>query len=303
MESQPYIPCASVCAIGVFDGVHRGHQALLSALLVDANAYDAKPVAVTFDRDPDELFRPDKVHKLLTNKERMELLKEFAGDVLSLHFSSELAALSAGEFMEYLLQRLPGLKAIHVGDNFHYGAGASGGIPEITAWGADHDIKVVGHPLFLSDGAPVSASRIRGLLAHGDVQSAAGLLTRPFSLTGHVVEGAGRGTGLGFATANVEVDGSFAELGPYVYAAYVKTGDKRYRAAVSIGSPPTFSPETQRFDPFLFEAHLIDFEGSLYGKELTLEFIHCLRPMQRFDSQEELIATVMGNIAWVKENL
>lgn len=303
MESKTQGEGASVCAIGVFDGVHLGHQALLAALTEDARLYGAKPFVLTFDRDPDELFRPEKVHKLLSNKDRLCFLKEFVDEVLALPFTPELAALSYQAFLEHLLELLPKLKAIHVGKNFHFGAQAKGSVSEIVAWGKKYDIKVRGHALYPKDGVPVSASRIRALLAEGDVRSAAALLTRPHAITGRVVQGAGRGTGLGFATANVEVEGSFAKLGPFVYAAYAKLGDKRYKAAVSIGSSPTFSPEFQRFDPFLFEAHLIDFEGSLYGKELTLEFVERLRPMQCFDCQEELISAVMHNIAWVKDNL
>ncbi|MDR1358074.1 MAG: riboflavin biosynthesis protein RibF [Coriobacteriales bacterium] len=292
-----------VCAVGVFDGVHLGHQALLEAMAADAATRGARPVAVTFDCDPDELFCPERVHKLLSNEDRIAALEQLVPDVLALHFAPDLAELSWQDFLRYLLLRLPGLEALHVGENFHFGAAAAGGIPELGAWGREQGISVVAEPLFGRDDNVVSASRIRALLAEGDVGQAAELLTRPFALTGRVVAGAGRGHGLGFATANVEVDGSFAEMGPYVYAAYALLDEKRYKAAVSIGEPPTYSPESRSFDPFLFEAHLLDFEGDLYGRDLTLEFVNRLRPMQRFDSQEELIATVKGNIAWVRENL
>ncbi|MDR1087918.1 MAG: riboflavin biosynthesis protein RibF [Coriobacteriales bacterium] len=303
MESEPYTKDRCVCAVGVFDGVHRGHRALLESLADDGTARDARPVAVTFDRDPDELFCPERVHKLLSNEERIAALRQLVPDVLALHFTTDLAEQSWQGFLRYLLTRLPGLEAIHVGENFHFGASAAGGIPELTLWGTEQDISVVAEPLYSEDGETVSASRIRALLAEGDVNRAARLLTRAFALTGRVVQGAGRGHGLGFATANVEVDGSFAEMGPYVYAAYALLDEKRYKAAASIGEPPTYSPESQAFDPFLLEAHLLDFDGDLYGRDLTLEFVHRLRPMQRFDSQEELIAAVRDNIAWVRENL
>lgn len=303
MNSNPYIPDACVCAIGVFDGVHVGHQALLGAVREDALARGAEAVAVTFDRDPDELFRPDQVHKLLTNKDRLAALRKFVPHVLDLHFDESLARQEWREFLDNLLSFLPGLKAIHVGTNFRCGTKAAGGIPQLKEWGAEHDVTITAEPLFIKDGQPVSASRIRALLAEGDVVTAAEFLTRPFALIGKVVTGAGRGTGLGFATANVEVDGHFAEMGPYVYAAYAVLEGERHKAAVSIGDPPTFSPETKEFNPLLLEAHLLDFEGDVYGKELRLEFVHMLRAMQRFDSQEELIATVKENIAWVHAHL
>lgn len=292
-----------MCVIGVFDGVHCGHQALLAATAKDALARGAKPVVVTFDHDPDELFCPECVHKLQTNEERIESLRQIIPTVIALPFTQELASKEWREFLDDLLEQLPGLKAIHVGDNFRCGACAGGGIPEIASWGSENDKAVTAHPLFLKDGMPVSASRIRALLAEGEVRKAADLLTRPFTLTGHVIEGAGRGHNLGFATANVEVDGSRATMGPFVYAAYALFGERRYKAAVSIGEPPTYLHESKTFNPFLFEAHLLDFDDSLYGQELTLEFVDKLRPMQKFEQQEELIAAVMGNIAWVRENL
>lgn len=292
-----------MCTIGVFDGVHRGHQALIKVTADDAETRGAKPVVVTFERDPDELFCPEKVHKLLSNKGRIAALESIVPDVLALPFTKELASMDWREFLDYLLLRMPELKAIHVGDNFRCGSRALGGIPELTLWGEEHGIQVTAEPLLIVEGLPVSASRIRALLAEGDVKKANELLSRNFVLTGRVVEGAGRGTGLGFATANIEVGGHFAEMGPYVYAAYAHFDHKTYKAAVSIGKPPTFSPITQEFDPMLFEAHLLDFEGNIYGNELRLEFIEKLRPMQRFDSQEELIAVVKSNIAWVEEHL
>jgi len=303
MELRPYTQDACVCAIGVFDGVHLGHQALLEAALADAAQRGAQALVVTFDRDPDELFRPDKVHKVLTNEERLEQLARIIPGLLVLPFTRELASQEWREFLDGLITRLPGLKAIHVGENFHCGARAGGGVPEITLWGSEHEVSVVAQPLYLHEGAPVSASRIRALLAEGAVKQAAELLTRPFALTGEVVAGAGRGQSLGFATANVKVDGSCAMMGPFVYAAYALLDGKRHKAAVSIGDPPTYSPETQEFNPFLFEAHLLDFEGSLYGKELRLEFMEKLRPMRRFESQDELITTVKENISWVRNNL
>lgn len=303
MESKLYITGACVCAIGVFDGVHLGHQALLAALCEDALRHNAKPVVVTFERDPDELFCPERVHKLLTNKERIMVLQELVPDVLALRFTPKLAGLTWQEFLRHLVTRLPGLEAIRVGTNFHCGARAEGGIPEIMGWCEEHGISFNAHPLFLEGGIPVSSSRIRALLAEGDVRSAAKFLTRPFALTGRVVAGAGRGQGLGFATANVEVDGSFAEMGPFVYAAYALLGDERYKAAVSIGVPPTYSTDSCTFNPFFLEAHLLDFSGDLYGRELKLEFIERLRPMKRFDSKEELVAAVQSNIEWVQENL
>jgi len=292
-----------VCTIGVFDGVHLGHQALLTASIADATERGAKPLIVTFDRDPDELFCPDRLHKLLTNEERLEKLEQLLPNVLVLPFTRELAQQEWQEFLDRLLVLLPGLKAIHVGENFRCGARGAGGIGEISSWGGEHEVKVAAHPLFVYQEATVSASRIRALLAVGEVKKAAELLTRPFTLSGYVVAGAGRGQSLGFATANVEVDGSCAMMGPYVYAAYVLVDGERYKAAVSVGDPPTYSPVSQVFNPFLLEAHLIDFEGALYGRELRLEFIDKLRPMQRFESQKELIATVKKNISWVRNNL
>lgn len=304
MDTKPFTTEKCVCAIGVFDGVHRGHQALLEALINDASARGVKPVVVTFDRDPDELFCPEKVQKLLADDDRIGYLGQIVPDVLVLCFEPELAEQPWQDFLDYLVVKMPGLEAIFVGDNFRFGAAAAGGIPELISWGAQNNIAVAHQALYTHEGVPVSASYIRTLLGEGRITLATELLTRYFALTGMIVKGEQRGTDMGFATANVEVDGSFGQLGSFVYAAYGTLGEVRYKAAVSIGEPPTFSAESRVFNPYFFEAHLLDYEGAdLYDQELKLEFVENLRPMKKFDDVQELIATVMGNINWVRENL
>lgn len=289
----------SAVAFGVFDGFHIGHRYLVDEAIVDARRIGARSCVLTFDVDPDELFRPRRLRKLMANGARIDALAASGADaVVVLPFDERFAALSPEEFLS---RTFGGAEpaALHVGRDMRFGAGAAGDADALGRWGARAGCRVVAHELVMLDGAPVTATRIRALLADGAIEGAARLLGRPYALEGTVVEGRHEGRDMGFRTANLQVPTELLALGEGVYAAYADVAGVRCKAAVSVGVAPTFA-ETATAN---VEAHLIDFDDDIYGERITLRFHSFLRPMIKFDSVEELVSTVMGNIDWVRKNL
>ncbi|WP_080797168.1 riboflavin biosynthesis protein RibF [Arabiibacter massiliensis] len=287
------------CAFGVFDGVHQGHRFLLGCARETAERSGGASVALTFDIDPDEVFHPERLKKLMTNEERLAMLASTGVDaVCVLPFTREFAASTPAEF---LVQTFDGTVPayLHVGFDFKFGARARGTVEDLDVWGAAGGTKVQAHGLKSEDGAPITATRIRLLLADGDVEEAARLLGRPYFMTGTVRPGRGEGADFGFRTANLVVPDQLRPLGDGVYAAWAEVDGARYKAAVNVGVPATFADRSTA----TCEVHLLDFEGDLYGKPVKVEFFHWLREMRKFDDVDELIATVQGNIQWVRDNL
>ena len=289
----------SSCAFGVFDGVHRGHRFLIDQARETARTSGGKSIALTFDIDPDEVFHADRLKKLMANEKRLAMLAETGVDaVVVLPFTREFAASSPEEFLVSTFDgTVPAY--LHVGYDFKFGARAAGTVRELKNWGIDVGTAICAHELEGADGAPITATRIRLLLAKGDIAEANRLLGRPYFMEGVVEPGRSAGRDLGFRTANLIVPAMLRPLGDGVYAAWAEVEGERYRAAVSVGVAPTFADEAVA----TCEVHLLDFDGDLYGRRIRVEFLHWLRPMLKFDSTEELVATVMGNIAWVRENL
>lgn len=289
----------SVCAFGVFDGVHEGHQDLLECAIREAQKMSAPSIILTFDKDPDELFHPERLKKLMSNDDRIEFLAENGSDgVVVLPFTREFAALSPHDFLEQTFGScLPA--QLHVGSDFRFGAKAFGSTADLEAWGKKVGCQVFVHGLTCVDQEPISSTRIRLLLAEGNIKQANALLGHPYFITAPVVTGRGEGAGLGFRTANLQLDKNLQTLGEGVYAAYVTCEGVRSKAAVSVGISPTYADSATSS----CEAHLLDFEGDLYGKTLKIEFVAWLRPLKVFESTEALIKEVTANIAWVRENL
>ena len=286
----------SSCAFGVFDGLHLGHRFLIGEALRDSAE---RICALTFDIDPDELFRPERLRKLMTNESRIRSLASSGVDVVVvLPFSAGFAQLSPEAFLVSTFESaVPA--SIHVGSDVRFGKAAAGDVDTLRAWGESAGCRVEPHALVSEDGAPVTATRIRALLEAGAVEEANRLLGRPYVLEGTVVEGRHEGRDMGFRTANLQMPAMLQAIGEGVYAAYAHVGGAWYKAAVSVGVAPTFAEEATA----TCEAHLLDFEGDIYGERISLEFRHGLRAMRKFDSVDELIATVMGNIDWVRNNL
>ena len=289
----------SSCAFGVFDGLHKGHRYLLDSAIASARENGARSIAITFDIDPDEVFHPDRLKKLMRNADRLEALAASGvNDVAVLPFTPEFYSRNPEEF---LCATFPnGAPAhMHVGEDFRFGARAAGTVDTLQAWGDRVGCEVCAHKLVSADGKPITATRIRLLLLDCKIDEAMRLLGHPYALRETVRKGRGDGADFGFATANLQVKPHDRVLGEGVYAAYAIVGDTRYKAAVSVGVSPTFEAQSTAN----IEAHIIDFSADLIGQPITLEFVAYLRPMIKFETTEELISTVKSNIDWVRNNL
>ncbi len=287
------------CAMGVFDGVHCGHQYLIGQAVKAAKEAGGRSVVLTFDKDPDELFSPEKMHKLMLNEDRIALLEDSGVDeVIVFPFTRQFAALEPRDFLERTFNgHAP--DTLHVGFDFRFGAKASGTVADLRLWGGERGTRIFPYELESADGIPISSTRIRGLLEKTELEKANELLGHPYFVRAQVRHGRGEGKELGFSTANLKLAPQLQTLGDGVYAGYAYFGEERYKAAISFGISPTFADSTDSS----CEAHLLDFSGELYGVELRLEFLHFLRPLIRFNSQEELVRTVLENIDWVRTHL
>jgi riboflavin kinase/FMN adenylyltransferase len=261
-------------AIGTFDGVHCGHVAVIDA----ARKAGLRTSVVTFDPHPRAVLGRG-VELLATLQRRLELLED-AGveDVLVLRFDEGLAALPAEEFAERMLRGI-GAEVVAAGETFRFGRGREGDLALLERLG--FDVRRV--PLVES----VSSSRVRELVHAGEIERAAKLLGRPPEVEGTVVRGDGRGRELGFPTANLEVPEGLLVPPDGVYAG----GTRDRRAAVSIGTNPHFDGVERRV-----EAHLLDFDGDLYGERLVVELWAPIREQRRFDSLEELVAAIGDDV-------
>ncbi|MFL6091146.1 MAG: bifunctional riboflavin kinase/FAD synthetase [Aeromicrobium sp.] len=287
---------SAVVTLGNFDGVHRGHQ----HLLIRAAAAGQPVVAVTFDPHPARLFAPDRAPKLLcTLARRIELLGEHGADeVRVLSFTPEMAALSPQEFIDQVLVHQLRAAAVVVGENFHFGAKAAGDVDLLRSAGVSRGFSAEGVPL-VREPAVLCSTLVRDRIAAGDMIGAAAVLGRPHEVTGMVRRGDGRGKDLGFPTANVPVDETYAVPPDGVYAGFVVAEGERHPAAISVGSNPTFAGVERRVESYLLDVRGID----LYDREIRVEFIDRLRGMETFDSVDALVAQMHDDVVAARDVL
>ncbi len=276
---------STVVVIGVFDGVHKGHQALLNRAKEIADGRTI--VALTFDPHPRTVFAPDSVPPMLTTlADRVELLKIHNADqVAVMKFNEQFAAMSPEKFVEEILVKQLHVGTVIVGKNFTYGSKASGSVETLKADGAKHGFTVDVQEL--AGGAePISSSRIRNLVLEGKVQQARELLSRPHRLDGVVVHGEKRGREIGYPTANLgKIDGQTIPADG-IYAGWLTVGINFWPAAISIGTNPTFEGDRGR----QVEAYALDEQGlDLYDKAASIEFGWFLRPTLKFDGLDDLL--------------
>jgi riboflavin kinase / FMN adenylyltransferase len=280
-----------VAAIGNFDGVHRGHQSMVATLRSRADELGAPAVAVTFDPPPIEILRPEVAPpRLMTLRRRMHFLKVAGADhVVVLRTDRELLSLSAEQFFdEVLLQGLK-IRGLVEGPNFRFGKGREGDADLLGTLCERNEIPLSIIEPTRSDGQMVSSSLIRQFVGAGDLRTAMQLLGRPHEVTGIVERGAGRGAALGFPTANLA--GISTLLPPDgVYAARTILNGLSFPVAVHIGPNRTFG-ESRR----TFEAHILDFNGDLYGRELCIELVERVRETNRFDSAAALASQMKAD--------
>ena len=292
--------------VGVFDGIHLGHQRLLAEVVRRAAESGLTPAVATFDPHPLEVLAPEKAPRMLTSiAHRLEILEGMGIGVVGVMPFSEIREMEADEFVtEVLLGRLTAGLVI-VGENFRFGRGGKGSVETLRGAGSQHGfgVEVVGllsaHASSGSSGAPINSSRIRRCLAEGRTGEAAELLGRPFELRGTVIHGEQRGAKLGIPTANLDISSRMSMPAMGIYAVWAEVEAERHPAAVNLGVRPTFGENR-----LMTEAHLLDFSDDLYGKRLKLGFIgDRIRPEIKFGSVDELLAQVDRDIAEVRMRL
>ena len=304
----------SVVAIGKFDGVHAGHRAVLERAKVDAAA-DAKVVAVTFDRNPLSLLRPELCPEdLIGVTQKLQLLAGTGIDAtLMLRFDEALASLTPREFVERILVEALGARTVLVGTDFRFGRGGAGNPDVLQELGGElgFRVDVIGDVRSLDSDRRVSSTWVRDLLAQGDVETAARLLGRPHAVWGEVVHGAKRGRELGFPTANLSSDLEGFIPADGVYAGWLVDEGRadaaqplaavrrttRYPAAISVGSNPTFDDVTSR----QVEAYVLDeTDLDLYGRLVEVQFAMRVRGMVAFDGIDALIEQMSDDVVKVR---
>src|SRR5579859_2104187 len=287
--SQP-----SAMTIGAFDGVHRGHQALIGQMVAEAHASARAAVVLTFFPHPSVVLRGRRPSFYLSSpEEKAEYLAALGVDATVTHpFSLAVSEITAAEFVDRLL-RYAKLDELWCGSDFALGHNREGTVEYLEAEGKRRGFRVRVMPPVLIDGEVISSTRIRQTLRDGAVEQAARYLGRPFRLAGQVVEGAKRGRQLGIPTANLAVSEEHATPAVGVYACWASAPGWQGQAVVNIGFRPTFEGAEAR--PTV-EAHLLDFSGNLYGQTVALDFIARLRPEIKFPGVEALLAQIQRDI-------
>jgi riboflavin kinase / FMN adenylyltransferase len=288
-------------AIGSFDGVHRGHQALIRQLVTHAHEAGSPAVVITFYPHPMVVIKDFQgAYYLTTPDERARLLSDLGIDaVITLPFTQQLASLTADEFMDQLSASLH-LRSLWVGPDFALGRNRTGNIETLREIGQrlHYELRVI-QPI-TDDSNIISSSLIRKLVSSGDVSAASRLLGRYYATSGEIVHGDGRGKGIGIPTANQEVWPELLLPATGVYATWALLGDRRLPSVTNIGFRPTF--ENQPVLPRI-ETHLLDFEEDLYTHSLKLEYVERLRPEQRFSSIQALLDQIHVDIGRAREVL
>jgi riboflavin kinase / FMN adenylyltransferase len=294
LESLPLPEEPSVVTVGFFDGVHLGHQAVLARTVDRARERGLSSVAITFDRHPREVLTPGNEPRLLTTVERKASLIEGSGiqTLVVLAFTPEFSRIPAEDFVRDVL--VGGVHAQHavMGANFTFGFKAAGTIETLPAMGAPFGLTAEGVGLVEQGGRTVSSSSVRDALAAGDLAWPREALGRRFVLDGEIVSGHGRGRDLGYPTANLRTWPRLLLPGQGIYAGTAELEGRRYRAAIDVGTNPTFGVE-----PLHVEAFLLDLEaGDLAGLPLSVEFWERLRDEVRYEAIDDLVAAIAADV-------
>lgn len=290
----------SAVTIGNFDGIHRGHQAVLDQLEAGARARGLPATLITFEPHPLEYFAPERADARITRlREKVDALRTQPVErVLCLKFDARLAAMAPEEFIQRVLVDGLGTEYLVVGDDFCFGHRRAGNFETLQAAGAEHGFAVERTRTYSLDGERVSSTRVRNALTAGELETAAELLGRPYRLCGRVVHGDQRGRTIGFPTANIPLYRRKRPLSG-VFAVWLTVDGGPSRPAVAnVGTRPTVDGT----EPVL-EVHVFDFAGDLYGRPVSVEFVEKIREEQRFGSLEELTAQIDADAAAARRRL
>ena len=292
-----------VCvAIGMFDGVHLGHQQVIRQTVADAHQHDAIALVVTFDKHPDAVVAPTHVPPLIYSlPQKLRALESLGCDaILLIQFDREFSRQPAEAFIRNLASQLGHLQSLCVGEDFVFGYKRIGNVALLEKLGAELQFKVRGIPPVSLDGKPVSSTRIRHAISVGNLEVASQMLGRPYSLAGKVIPGDQLGRELGFPTANLDVENLvLPPTGVYAASASV-VGQATYRAVVNIGYRPTLQKTSPRL---CFEVHLLDFAGELQGQELEVFLGEKLRDERKFPSLTALRDQIARDIATARSRV
>ncbi|MER3455136.1 MAG: bifunctional riboflavin kinase/FAD synthetase [Acidimicrobiia bacterium] len=291
----------SAITIGNFDGVHRGHRAVIEQVRSEARDRGFRSGVVTFDRHPAELLRPKKAPCRLSEPERkIELLLETGVDYLCvLRFDQELADMEPGDFVREILVAGFNVRLVVVGRNFRFGRNRRGSLALLEEMGARFGFYAEEMPLVSVEGFDISSTRIRAAVSHGDVEWAASALGREYSLRGIVLEGDKRGATLGFPTMNIFPPERMCLPADGVYAGWTVVDGSKYLAAINVGRRPTFVEE----GTVLVESYLLDYEGGdAYGKTIEVGFSRWIRGEYRFANAQELVEQIARDVEEVRRS-
>jgi riboflavin kinase/FMN adenylyltransferase len=280
-----------VClAIGVFDGVHLGHQQVIRQTIADARQHEAIAVALTFDRHPNSVVAPKHAPALIYSlPQKLRAIEAVGIDAtLLIEFTPEFSRKTGEEFVRELVEGFGAIHSICVGATFTFGHKRSGNVELLGKLGSEFKFQVHGLAALALDGKVVSSTRIRECIRAGDLDGASQMLGRSYAIAGRVIEGDRLGRTLGAPTANIDIAGLV--LPPNgVYAVHAEVKERSYRAVANVGVRPTIkNPKPQQ----RFEVHLLDFSGDVYGQEMEVTFIEKLRDEQMFESMEALKAQI-----------
>lgn len=285
-----------VClAIGVFDGVHLGHQQIIRQTINDARQHEASAVIVTFDKHPNAIVAPDRVPPLIYSRpQKVRAIESLGADaLLEISFDREFSQQTGETFIRSLARDLGKIQSICVGADFVFGCKRSGNVPLLRQLGNELHFQVHGQAAVALDGQTVSSTRIREAIRAGDFDAASQMIGRAYSIAGKVIHGDQLGHKLGFPTANLDTPGML--LPPNgVYAAMARVANKPHRSVLNIGIRPTIQNPTPA--PRV-EVHLLDFTGDLYDQEIEITFADKLRAEQKFPSVEALREQILQDVA------
>ena len=293
-------PFGCVCAaIGMFDGVHLGHQQVIRQAVTDAHQHEAASLCVTFDRHPASILAPDRAPLLIQSlSQRLDAMAALGLEVtLLLNFDEAMSQIRAADFIGQLYRDLGDISSLCVGAKFAFGHNREGDVALLQNLGGKFQFTVHGLAAVALDGETVSSTRIRNAITEGQLDDATQMLGREYALAGKVIQGERRGRDLGCPTANLDCAGLCVPPNG-VYAAHAEVDGQTHRAAVNLGQRPTVADVTPSFH---VEAHLLDFDADLYGKTLALTFIRKIRDEKKFDSLEDLKHQITEDIAVIRK--
>ncbi|MFW6160366.1 MAG: bifunctional riboflavin kinase/FAD synthetase [Acidobacteriota bacterium] len=294
-DSCPRVENETALGIGIFDGVHLGHQKIIQAIKQEAFRRNLSSAILTFHPHPDQFFGQHQIHLIQTLKQRKETIGRLSiENVIVLNFDKSFATLSGKDFVRLILLEKFRTKIIVVGDNFRFGKNREGNTATLQLLGKPWGFKVITIPSVKLNNHLVSSSKIRELLIEGNIQEANRFLGRPYQIEGRVITGSSRGKSIGYPTANLATKNHLFLRG--VFVSEVSLNNSRFPALTNIGHCPTFEGKS-----FRVECHIINYKGDLYGKEVKIDFLKKIRDESKFNSPQALALQIKKDIEEAKK--